>query len=91
MDIVDRQRIRNHPAAIVARRASMRRQVKPATVQPKAPATRAELEAAINADWSAKFPTYPLYHSLIKFYSVVLLRQLTDRQLREFHDRIINA
>ena len=91
MDIIDRDRIRNHPAAVLARRASMRRQAKPATVQPKAPATRAELEAAINADWSAKFQTYPLYHSLIKFYGCVLLRQLTDRQLREFHDRITNA
>jgi hypothetical protein len=88
MDIIDRNRIRNHPAAVAARRAAMRRQVKPAIIQPKA-TTRAELEAAVNADFAAKFPTYPLYHSLIKFYGVVLLRQLTDRQLREFHDRII--
>ena len=87
MDIIDRNRIRNHPAAVAARRAAERRQVKPAPVQP----TRADLEAAINADWSAKFPTYPLYHSLIKFYGCVLLRQLTDRQLREFHNRIVTA
>ena len=88
MDIVDRNRIRNHPAALAARHAAERRQTKPAPVQPKAPAIRAELEAAINADWAAKFPTFPLFHSLIKFYGVVLLRQLTDRQLREFHNRI---
>ena len=87
MDIIDRNRIRNHPAAVLARRAAQRRQAKTAPVQP----TRAELEAAINADWAAKFPTYPLYHSLIKFYGCVLLRQLTDRQLREFHARIANA
>ena len=67
---------------MLARRASQRRA---AAIQPT---TRAELEAAINADWAAKFPTYPLYHSLIKFYGCVLLRQLAERQLREFHDRI---
>ena len=91
MDIVDRNRIRNHPAAVLARRAAQRPQAKPAPVQPKAPETRADLEAAINAEWAARFPIYPLYHSLIKFYGVVLLRQLTERQLREFHGRIINA
>lgn len=56
MDIIDRNRIRNHPAAVAARRAAMRRQVKPAIIQPKA-TTRAELEAAVNADFAAKFPT----------------------------------
>jgi hypothetical protein len=89
MDIIDHNRIRNHPAAVLARRASQRRQAKPAPVQPKAPATRAELEAAVDAAWKREFPTHPLYHSLIKFYGVVLLRQLTDRQLNEFYNRII--
>ena len=89
MDIIDRNRIRNHPAAVLARRASMRREAKPPQASPAE--ARRDLEAAINAAWSAKFPTYPLYHSLIKFYGCVLLRQLTERQLREFHDRITNA
>jgi hypothetical protein len=88
MDIIDRNRIRNHPAAVLARRAAERRQAKPAPVQPKAPTTRAELEAAITAAFAAKFPTYPLYHSLIKFYGCLHLWQLSERQLREFRDRI---
>jgi len=82
-----------HPAQIAVRRANANRAARQAAASTQIPKTanRAELEAAINADFAAKFPTYPLYHSLIKFYGCVLLRQLTDRQLREFHDRIINA
>ena len=79
-----------HPAQITIRRANAnraRRQVAAAT-QPKLQ-TRTDVEAAVNAAWKREFPTFRMLDSLIKFYGVVLLRQLTDRQLNEFYNRII--
>src|SRR5262249_40156680 len=88
MDIVDRNKIKSHPAAILARRASQRRQAKPATIQPT---TRADIERQVAEAFTAKFPTYELWQGTVKFYGCIHLWQLSAAQLREFHDRIINA
>jgi len=69
MDIIDRHRIRNHPAAVLARRASMRCQVKPAT--------RAELEAAIVAAWSKACPHDNLQDALMSRFRCNDLRFLS--------------
>jgi hypothetical protein len=77
MDIIDRNRIRNHPAAVLARRAAERRQAKPAPVQPKAPTTRAELEAAIAAAWSQACPHDNLQDALMSRFGCNDLRFLS--------------
>jgi len=92
MDIIDRNRIRNHPAALMARRGAGRRQAKPAPVQPKAPATleeigirqlppeasaRAELEAAIAAAWSQACPHDNLQDALMSRFGCNDLRFLS--------------
>jgi hypothetical protein len=77
MDIIDRDRIRNHPAAVLARRVAERRQAKPAPVQPKTPATRAELEAAIAAAWSQACPHDNLQDALMSRFGCNDLRFLS--------------